>query len=140
MNGDRDAAITAVRARLTLLDMTQGQLATEAHLSLRTIETFLSGTYWPKPATRASIEAALGWRQGTLHELAYGATTGSGVVYSVNLADGWDANLNDVAKAEIHAQVIALIYRLARNLAEEDPDDEHSRARRRQLVLRAEAH
>jgi transcriptional regulator with XRE-family HTH domain len=51
---------------------TQSQLAEQARLNVRVINSFLNGRNWPQSRTRAQIEVALKWPVGTLARIEKG--------------------------------------------------------------------
>lgn len=54
------------------LGWTQAQLAEQARLNVRVINSFLNGRNWPQSRTRAQIETALKWPVGTLARIEKG--------------------------------------------------------------------
>jgi transcriptional regulator with XRE-family HTH domain len=72
MTPGRWAAIHAAEAAMSELGWTQAQLAEQARLNVRVINSFLNGRNWPQSRTRAQIEVALKWPVGMLSRIAMG--------------------------------------------------------------------
>jgi transcriptional regulator with XRE-family HTH domain len=72
MTPGRLAAIHAAETAMSELGWTQAQLADEARLNVRVINSFMNGRNWPQARTRAQIETALKWPVGTLAKIAMG--------------------------------------------------------------------
>ena len=72
MTPGRLAAIHAAETAMSELGWTQAQLADQARLNVRVINSFMNGRNWPQARTRAQIETALKWPVGTLAKIAMG--------------------------------------------------------------------
>lgn len=69
---ERRRAGDAVEARRQELALTQHQLARRAHVASDRVGVIERAEEWPQTRTRKAIEAALGWREGTLLRIARG--------------------------------------------------------------------
>lgn len=71
----RRRAGTAVEEARNAANMTRGDLADQAGVSIDTIRDLVSGKRWPWPGSRQRIEQALHWPPGRLTQIATGDTT-----------------------------------------------------------------
>lgn len=72
MATDYDRARTELWRRLGALEWNAADLARESKLDEGTVLDFLNGVRTPQNRTRAKIEKAVGWAEGTLGEIARG--------------------------------------------------------------------
>ncbi|MEP7763868.1 helix-turn-helix transcriptional regulator [Sanguibacter sp. 25GB23B1] len=75
-----DTARGAVIAELNKRGVSPTDLARQAKLDAGTVNDFLNGVRWPRPASLAKIERFLDWAPGTIENTARGYPTGAGGV------------------------------------------------------------
>lgn len=66
----RQAAAAAVREAMHARGWEAPQLAARSHISVETVRDFLAARRWPRAGKRSQMEAALGWQQGRIAEIA----------------------------------------------------------------------
>lgn len=62
----------AVVERRLQLELSQAALASAAGVDAKTLRSLERGERWPQDTSRAKVERALGWKEGTLHALFVG--------------------------------------------------------------------
>lgn len=75
-----DTARGAVIAELNKRGINATELARQAKLDSGTVNDFLNGVRWPRPASLAKVERFLGWEPGTIENTARGYPTGAAPV------------------------------------------------------------
>ncbi|WP_087485517.1 helix-turn-helix domain-containing protein [Brachybacterium massiliense] len=71
----------AVVEQRVQLGLSQASLATEAGVDAKTLRSLERGERWPHDTSRAKIERALGWAEGTLHALFVGDSRWTEIEY-----------------------------------------------------------
>lgn len=75
MENDRQAAVVAaIGQALARKQWNSTDLARNADLSVDTVGDLLNGRRWPRAATLAKVEAALGWEPGVISASLAGST------------------------------------------------------------------
>jgi lambda repressor-like predicted transcriptional regulator len=107
----RQRVRTAAKVELARLGWSLQELINRSGLDRKTVKAFLDGDRWPQAEKRSKIEAAFGWKPGTISRLLDGLEVpgvGAGTQDADYVAAPGDLVEQDVSNAAVLAEVRAM--------------------------------